>query len=354
MDSVAAIVLAAGMGTRMRSRLAKVLHPLGGRPMLEHVVLSLQQAGVSRVVVVVGHQADEVMEEIEADVEYVVQEEQLGTAHAVMQAREKLAGHPGPILVTCGDTPLYKPQTFRRILEAHRSEAAEATLVAAILDDPSGYGRVIRDPASGEFVRIVEERDIQTAEEASVREVNAGTYCFEGPALFGALDEVGNDNAQREYYLPDALAVVRRRGGKVAVYRLDDPLEAMGVNDRRQLAAAEHALRMRVLEELMQRGVTIVDPRTTYIHSTVRVGQDTTIYPFTILEGETTIGEGCEIGPHAQVRDCVIGDEVVIDTAVVVGCRIGDGATIGPYAYLRSGAVVEPGAKGEAFRGEKE
>lgn len=322
--------------------------------MLEYPIESLQQAGVSRVVVVVGHQADEVMEEIEADVEYAVQEKQLGTAHAVMQARALLEGHQGPILVTCGDTPLYRPETFRSLIETHRESGAQATLLSTYLGDPKGYGRVIRDPASGDFVAVVEERDITSSEVAAIREVNTGTYCFDGPVLFRALEQVGNANAQGEYYLPDALAVIRQGGGKVAVQVLDDPTEAMGVNDRRQLAAVERVLRRRILEKLMLSGVTIVDPETTYIHATVEIGQDTTVYPFTILEGETKIGEACEIGPHAQVRDSIIGDEVVIDTAVIAGCRIGDGATVGPYTYLRPGAVVEAGAKVEAFRVGKE
>lgn len=322
--------------------------------MLEYAIHSVQQAGVSRVVVVVGHQADEVIEEIEADVEYAVQEEQLGTAHAVMQAREKLADHRGPVLVTYGDAPLYRPETFRALIEVHRAEGAQATLLSTCLDEPRGYGRVIRTSERGEFVEIVEERDITTSEIAAIREVNTGTYCFDGPALFRALEQVNNENAQGEYYLPDTLAVIRKSGGKVAIHELDDPTEALGINDRRQLAAAERVLRLRVLDQLMLGGVTIVDPETTYIHSTVEIGKDTTVYPFTILEGETKIGEACEIGPHAQVRDSVIGDEVVIDTAVIAGSRIGDGATVGPYTYLRPGAVVEAGEKVEAFRVGKE
>lgn len=322
--------------------------------MLEYAIHSLQQAGVSRVVVVVGHQAEEVMEEIEADVEYAVQEEQLGTAHGAMQAQEKLAGHRGPVLITCGDTPLYRPETFRALIEAHRAEGAQATLLSTRLEEPRGYGRVVRAPKTGEFLAIVEERDIDSREIAAICEVNTGTYCFDGPALFGALDQVSNENAQGEYYLPDALALIRKGGGKVAIHELDDPTEALGVNDRRQLADAERVLRRRILERLMLSGVTIVDPETTYIHSTVEIGQDTTVYPFTILEGETKIGEACEIGPHVQVRDCVIGDEVVIDTAVLVGSRIGDGATLGPYTYLRPGAVVEAGERVEAFRVGKE
>lgn len=324
----------------MRSELVKVLHPLGGRPMLEHVIDSLHLAGVPRIVVVVGHQAGEVQDEIEADVEYVVQEQQLGTAHAVLQAKEHFAGYDGPLIVTYGDTPLYRPETYRRLIQSHLESGAQATVLSTFLDDPTGYGRVVREKEEGPFREIVEEKDISSEAIRAIREINTGTYCFDARRLFEVLGDVSNANRQGEYYLPDVLPLIGRRGGRVAVEVLADATEALGINDRRQLAEAEAVLRRRVLDRLMESGVTIVDPQSTHIHATVRIGRDTTIHPFTVIEGETTIGSGCEIGPHTQIRDATIGDGAVIDTAVIIGSTIGERAAVGPYTHLRPGSHV--------------
>jgi len=290
-EAVAAVILAAGLGTRMRSRLVKVLHPLAGRPMLAHVIEAVRQAGVPRVVVVVGHQQEAVRRAIGDGVEYAVQEQQLGTGHAVMQAASRLGRHEGTILVTCGDTPLYRPETFRKLIQEHLKSGAKATLLSTVVEDPRGYGRVVRD-AAGRLEAVVEERDISSDQVRAIKEINTGTYCFESPLLFEMLALLRNDNQQGEYYLPDTLRLLRERGHAVGVSRLEDPAEAMGVNDRCQLAAAEKALRARVLQRLMESGVTVVDPDTTYIHPTVKIGRDTTILPFTVIEGATEIGEG--------------------------------------------------------------
>lgn len=339
MEAVAAVILAAGLGTRMRSRLVKVLHPLAGRPMLAHVIDAVREAGVRRVVVVVGHQAEAVRKAIGEDVEYVVQEVQLGTGHAVMQAARLLGGFEGTILVTYGDTPLYRSETYRRLIEEHQRSGAKATLLSAVVDDPTGYGRVVRD-ASGAFSSVIEERDIQSDAIRSIKEINTGSYCFESPLVFEMLAMVRNDNEQGEYYLPDVLALLHERGLPVGIVTLDDPAEALGINDRKQLAAAERVVRERVLNRLMESGVTIVDPGSTYIHPTVRIGKDTTIFPFTVIEGDTEIGEACEIGPHAHLRDATVGSGAVIRGAVVVGARVGEGATVDPFTYLRPGAEV--------------
>ncbi|MBO2521107.1 MAG: UDP-N-acetylglucosamine diphosphorylase/glucosamine-1-phosphate N-acetyltransferase [Firmicutes bacterium] len=347
-EAVAAVILAAGLGTRMRSRLVKVLHPLAGRPMLAHVIEAVRQAGVPRVVVVVGHQQEAVRRAIGDGVEYAVQEQQLGTGHAVMQAASRLGRHEGTILVTCGDTPLYRPETFRKLIQEHLKSGAKATLLSTVVEDPRGYGRVVRD-AAGRLEAVVEERDISSDQVRAIKEINTGTYCFESPLLFEMLALLRNDNQQGEYYLPDTLRLLRERGHAVGVSRLEDPVEAMGVNDRCQLAAAEKALRARVLQRLMESGVTVVDPDTTYIHPTVKIGRDTTILPFTVIEGATEIGEGCRIGPGAHIRDAAIEDGAVIHNAVIVASRVAEGATVEPFVYLRPGSEVGPGARVQAL-----
>lgn len=353
MKAAAAVILAAGMGTRMRSRLAKVLHPVAGRPMLEHVIQAVQAAGISRTVVVVGHQADRVRAEIKADVEYVIQREQLGTGHAVMQAAEALSGYEGPLLVTYGDTPLYRAETYRQLIEEHTASEAAATLLSTLVDDPTGYGRVLRD-SGGEFLAVVEERDIETQAVRAIKEINTGSYCFNAPLLFDMLSLVKNDNQQGEYYLPDVLGLFKQRGMRVGVVVLPDATEALGINDRRQLAVAEGVIRRRVNERWMEAGVTIVDPETTYIHPEVEIGRDTTIYPFTMIEGKTVIGEACRIGPHARIRDCVIQDGAVVETAVAIGSHIGQGAIVEPYTFLRPGSKVAPGERVQAFETRKD
>lgn len=351
--AVAAVILAAGLGTRMRSRLVKVLHPLAGRPLLWHVIEGVRQAGVERVVVVVGHQAEAVQRAIGDRVEYAFQEKQLGTGHAVMQASGALGGFEGTVLVTYGDTPLYRAETYRRLIEEHQRSGAQATLLSTFVDDPQGYGRVVRD-GSGAFGSVVEERDITSDEVRAIKEINTGSYCFEAPLLFEMLSMLKSDNQQGEYYLPDVLTLLRQRGLPVGIATLQDATEALGINDRRQLAAAERALRVRVLDRLMESGVTIVDPESTYIHPTVTIGRDTTILPFTVIEGDTEIGEACVIGPNAHIRDAKVASGVAIHSAVVIQSRIGEGATIEPYTYLCPGSVVDRGARVQALTTRKD
>lgn len=336
MSSVATVILAAGMGTRMRSRQVKVLHPLVGRPMISHVIEAVTQAGSSRVIVVVGHQADRVRAavNVNGNIEFVVQEEQLGTAHAVSQAASALADHDGDVLVTYGDTPLYLPQTYETLIASHRKAGAKATLLSTIVEEPFGYGRVVRDPTSDGFVRIVEQKDIDDPHIETINEINTGTYCFERKALFDALKDVKNDNQQGEYYLPDVFTILRDAKEPIGIEVLADSEEAMGINDRKQLAAADQVLRRRVLDRLMAQGVSIVDPDQTYIHDTVRIGADTTVYPYTVIEGSTVIGEECIIGPHAHLSDAEIGNRAKVEQAVVHRSRVADDEYVLPFTRL--------------------
>lgn len=348
MDSVVAVILAAGMGTRMRSDVVKVLHPIAGRPMVEHVIRAVRESGIERCIVVVGHQADRVRETIERNldtrIEFVEQREQLGTGHAVMQAAEALRDHVGHVLVTYGDTPLYRADTYRDLVAAHVQSGAAGTVLSAHFDDPHGYGRVVRDRESGHFQGIVEQKDITSEEVDRITEINTGTYVFAAPLLFQLLGNLSNDNQQGEYYLPDVLTTMLDRGERVGVHVLSDPTEALGINDRVQLAEADAVITARAIAQLQRSGVTVVDPRRTVIHPGVSIGRDTVIHPFTVIQGKTTIGARCRIGPHAVVSDSTVDDEAIIEGAVVKGSRIGSGAVVEPFVYLKPGSTVEPGA----------
>lgn len=344
MSLVTAVILAAGMGTRMKSDLVKVLHPLVGKPMLEHVIDTVRSAGVPRSIVVIGHQAERVRQSITSPVEFVEQPEQLGTGHAVMQAEKAMTHVTGLVLVTYGDTPLYTPQTYASLIERHRRSGAKATLLSTIVHDPTGYGRVIRGPGGG-FSKIVEQKDISSLDVESVREINTGTYCFDASALFATLRQVRNDNRQGEYYLPDVLRMLSESREKVEVDVLPDSSEALGINDRRQLAEAEQILRRRVLDHLMESGVTIVDPASTYVHSGVVVGRDTVIYPFTSIEGGTVIGDGCRIGPNTRIVDSKLGSSVTIDASNVYESHVHCNAVIGPLVYVPPGSEVREGKR---------
>lgn len=340
---VAAVILAAGKGTRMKSDLPKVLHRIGGRPMAGYVLRAVKEAGVSRVIMVVGHRGEMVAEEFKGEAEIVYQFPQLGTAHALLQAKDALGGFAGDILVVSGDTPLISGDTLKDLLFAHREAGAPATVLTALVADPAGYGRVVRD-ASGGLVKIVEERDA-TAAERGIKEINTGIYCFSSPGLFEKLALVKAENAQKEYYLTDLVEIYVASGQKVAACRAPRPEEIAGINDRRQLAEAGEVLRRRKNEELMLSGVTIVDPASTFIDMDAAVGRDSVIYPFTVLEGNTTVGEKCTIGPWAHLKDVRTGDAVTIFNSVVVESLVEDGCTIGPFAYVRPGCHLQKKVK---------
>lgn len=332
------IVLAAGQGKRMKSKLYKVLHSVGGKPMVGHVMDTVNEASSERTVVIVGHGAEKVKAYLGDVVEYVLQEKQLGTGHAVRQAEALLGSEEGTTIVICGDTPLVQASTLKAMLGLHVKSGAAATVLTASMVHPDGYGRVIRGQ-DGTVQRIVEHKDC-SVEEAKVREINTGTYCFDNRKMFAALSNVKNENAQGEYYLTDVVGLLRESGEVVQGYCTNDAAEAIGVNDRVALAEAERYMRERVNRKHLLNGVTIIDPASTYIEKSVVIGADTLIYPGTILRGETIIGEDCVIGPSADITNCVFKNGTSIKYSAAADSFIGEGSSIGPYANLRPGSKL--------------
>ncbi|GER67645.1 bifunctional protein GlmU [Weizmannia acidilactici] len=338
-----AVLLAAGQGTRMKSKLYKVLHPVCGKPMVEHVADQVLQLDMDKIVTVVGHGAEQVQACLKGKTDFVLQEEQLGTGHAVLQAEPILGKEDGTTLVVCGDTPLLQAQTLKALFEEHEQKKAKVTILTANASDPTGYGRVIRNKA-GLVEKIVEHKDA-TLEERNVREINTGVYCFDNRALFGALKQVSNDNAQGEYYLPDVVSILKSQGEIVVAYHTESMEETLGVNDRVQLAEAERIMRKRINEGHMKNGVTIIDPQQTYIDADVVVGQDTVIYPGTKLSGKTIIGEGCKIGPNSDIMDCIVGNGTEIRQSVAENSEIGAHVQVGPYAHIRPESLIADDAR---------
>jgi bifunctional UDP-N-acetylglucosamine pyrophosphorylase/glucosamine-1-phosphate N-acetyltransferase len=343
MSELVAVILAAGKGTRMKSALPKVLHKVGGKAMVNHVLDAAQTAGARRKIVVVGFGADGVRDALHGEAEFVVQTEQLGTGHAVMQCAELLHDFAGTVLVLCGDTPLLCGDTLAGLYDEHRRQDAAATVLTAHMADPSGYGRVIRDHR-GQVTKIVEHKDA-TETELAVREINTGIYCFETADLFRALSKINCNNKQGEYYLPDVLAVLGGEGKTLCAVATEDCQQTLGINSRLQLAEAEKIMRRRTLLRLLDHGVTITDPDSTFIDDTVAIGPDTVIHPFTWLEGTTQIGSGCEIGPNSRVQDSIIGDHTMLHFTYAHECRIGSGVTVGPYVHLRPNTALADGVK---------
>lgn len=360
------IVMAAGQGKRMNSNHAKVLHHVAGQAMVLYAVdVALQLAG-QRIAVVVGHQADRVRQEIKAGlagkpraeaVNIVEQAEQLGTGHAVMQSRSvfaaEQAARPTQYLILNGDTPLLREQTARNLLEVHQSQGATVTILTAMLDDPSGYGRVIRRDfggagdavASSDVLKIVEDRDA-TSVERGIKEINVGTYVVSGDFLFDALEKLEPDNAQGEFYLTDIVRMAVAQGLRVAAMTLQNPDEGLGVNTRRQLATAEQVIRQQICERWLDAGVTMRDPGSVWLDAGVTIGKDTVLYPNVILEGTTVIGEGTIIGSGVRISDCVIGSDVeILDHCVLREAQVEDKAHVGPFAHLRPGAIMRRNAK---------
>lgn len=343
MSELVTIILAAGKGTRMKSSHPKVLHQVCGKAMVRHVLDAAEAAGSKRNIIVVGFGADEVRAELGNAAEVVVQAEQLGTGHAVLQAEPLLRDERGTVMVLCGDTPLLTGALVKRLYEEHVKAGAKATVLTAVMPDATGYGRVIRT-AAGDVEKIVEHKDA-TEEERAVQEVNSGIYCFEKEALFSALKNVGCDNAQGEYYLPDVLSILRERGEKIWAVAADDYEETLGVNSRLHLAQAEKILRRRKNIELMESGVTLMDPDSTFVDSNVIVGRDTVIYPFTWLEGKTVVGEGCALGPSSRFTDAKIGNSVTAHFVYAHECEIESGATMGPYVHIRPDSHISNDVK---------
>ncbi len=339
----AAIVLAAGAGTRMKSKKPKVAHEILGKPLVRWVVDAAREAGLARVVSVVGHEREQVIPLVEADTDVVVQEERNGTAGAVAVCADALADFDGSLVVLSGDCPLITAGTIAELVRVREEAGAAVVVLTMEPDDPFGYGRIVRDPQGG-VARIVEQKDA-APEEAAIRECNSGFYCFDARALFEALQQVGNDNAQGEFYLTDVLEICRRAGRAVLALPCADAAECLGVNSRIQLAEATKHLQRRINAAHLAAGVTMVDPDQVWIGPDVRIERDVELLPQTFLMGCTQVGEDSVIGPNSRLTDTVVGRGCVVDETVAVEARIDDGATCGPRAYLRPAAHLCEGAK---------
>lgn len=337
------IVLAAGQGKRMKSKQYKVLHQVCGKPMVGHVLDTVKQANSEQIVVVVGHGAEQVMAYVGEGAQFVKQEQQLGTGHAVQQAEALLGSKDGVTIVICGDTPLVQASTIEQMLQLHAQSGAGATILTATFEDPASYGRIIRN-SEGLVERIVEQKDC-TAEEAAVKEINTGTYCFDNKKLFAALSKITNNNAQGEYYLTDVIGILRAAGDVVQGYCTTDIAEAIGVNDRVALAEAERLMRARINRQHLINGVTIIDPASTYIEAGVEIGADTVVCPGVVIKGSTVIGEDCVIGAQSEISNSSIANGVHVKHSVLDKAEVGEASSIGPFAYLRPGSKVGKNCK---------
>lgn len=341
--NAAAIVLAAGAGTRMKSKKPKVAHELLGKPLVRWVVDAARRAGIERIVTVVGHGREQVEPLVEADTQVVAQAEQRGTADAVAVCADALSGATGSVVVLSGDCPYIQPTTIRALIEEREAANAAAVVLTMSPENPFGYGRIIRDE-KGDLARIVEQKDA-TPEEAAVTECNSGIYCFDVEALFAALSKVGSDNAQGEFYLTDVIEISRAAGRAVRALPVADEAECLGVNSRGQLAALTREVQRRINDRLMAEGVTMTDPSLVWVGPDATVERDVEILPMTMLLGSTSVGEDSVIGPNTRLTDTVVGRGCVVDETVAIEARIDDGATCGPRAYLRPGAHLCEGAK---------
>jgi len=337
-DNLEVIILAAGLGTRMKSKTIKILHRAAGRPIIDYVLDLAAELSSNPPVMVIGHQRDDVQKAVNNRARFAIQEEQLGTGHAVLQAAPHAATN-GNVLILSGDVPLTRRETLQRLLDEHERSANALTLLTMRLSDPGMYGRIVRDDSSA-VTRIVEARDA-TDDEKRIDEVNAGIYVFRGDQLFEHLRNLSTNNAQGEYYLTDLLAVLRERGQRVGALVVDDPIEALGVNSRADLAQVDSEIQRRVVEKLMKEGVTFRNPSTAVIDSTVTIGADTVIYPFVTIEGNSQIGSDCVIEPGVHLTNVRTGDNVHIKTGTVAeDAIVEDEASVGPYAHLRPGTKL--------------
>ena len=349
MNPLHLVVLAAGKGTRMKSGLPKVLHAAGGLPLIEHVLRTADTLSPISIVIVVGHQAEAVRGALAGrpKLQFALQEPQLGTGHALLQAGEALAGATGTVVLLSGDVPLLTPATLQALVNRHVETGAAATVLTAMVADPAGYGRIER--RDGEISAIVEHKDA-SQEQRQIREINSGIYAFDLQPLFGSLKQIGSANAQGEYYLPDLVRIYRDRGLAVETVTLDDPGEIFGVNSRKELAQIGQLLKMTRNDALMASGVTIVDPATAYIGPDVAIAPDTVIHPNVYLEGRTTIGSGCEIQCGVRIVNSTLEDNVFINSyCVITDSHVEKGADVGPFAHLRPQSQVGEEAHVGAF-----
>lgn len=342
-----AVILAAGKGTRMKSEKHKVLHEICGKPMIRYILDTLSCLGTSQTIMVTGYMGDTLEQALAGEVTFVRQAEQLGTAHAVMQTGPLLEDLDGITLVLNGDHPLFTKETLQSLIQIHQERNASATVLTAKMADPTGYGRVIRQ-ADGSVSKIVEHKDA-SPEELNVKEINTGTYCFHNQKLFQALQLVDNDNAQGEYYLPDVISILQAQGETIAASQMIDEREAMGVNDRLQLAEAEAYMQQRILKYHMRNGVTIHQPSTVTIEADVEIDADTEVFTGSSLRGTTKIGRGCKIGPQADLFHAQIADHTQIRYSVIEDSDIGSEVKIGPYTYIRPGSKLYAQTKVGAF-----
>ncbi|MDR0921025.1 MAG: bifunctional UDP-N-acetylglucosamine diphosphorylase/glucosamine-1-phosphate N-acetyltransferase GlmU [Lactobacillales bacterium] len=338
MENRYAIILAAGKGTRMKSKLYKVLHEVAGKPMVEHVLTQVEKTHPDEIVTIVGHGAEAVEAQLGDRSKYALQAEQLGTGHAVLQAKDFLAGKSGTTLVISGDTPLLTWETLQNLFEYHASRHSSATVLTAEAPDPTGYGRIIRDHL-GIVEKIVEQKDA-TAEEARITEINTGTYAFDNKLLFESLEKIDTNNAQGEYYLTDIIEILKNDDKTVGAFRMDSFDESLGVNDRKALAEANRIMRERINNYHMSQGVTMIDPASTYIEVGVEIGNDTIIEADVRLKGKTVIGSDVFIGSNSEIVDSTIEDKVKIYQSVIEESVVRTGADVGPFAHLRPKADI--------------
>lgn len=327
-----AIILAAGQGTRIKSKLPKVLHKACGKEMVNHVIDTMRLANIEDVNVIIGKGAELVKENTASrKVSYSLQQEQLGTGHAVKCAKEFLQGKSGVVAIFTGDAPLIKEETVIKLIDTHIKENNFATLLTSVIENPTGYGRIIRN--NDEVEKIVEHKDC-SEEELNVKEINAGMYCFDIESLLESLEKLSNDNAQGEYYLTDVIGILKSENKKIGAM-VTDFEETIGVNSRAELAVVEGILRKRINKKHLDNGVTIIDPNSTYISMDTEIGRDTIIYPNNVIEGKTIIGEDCIIYPNSRISNSIIADLVEIQSSVILDSKIGDNTTVGPFAYVR-------------------
>ena len=332
-----AIILAAGKGTRMKSKYPKVIHKVCGKEMVNHVIDVSKKSGVKDIVAILGHGCDVVKEKLPTDTMIAMQTEQLGTGHAVKMAKDYIKDED-TIVVLCGDTPLIKEETLKRLFDYHLENGYHTTVLTTEVDNPTGYGRIIRDE-NQDLLKIVEQKDANE-EEKLVKEINSGIYCFNGKSLRESLDLLDNNNAQGEYYLTDTIQIMRNKGLKVGAYNGSTIEELMGVNSRVELSRAEDIMRKRINETHMVNGVTIIDTNSTYIEADVQIGNDTIVYPGAMLRGNTIIGSNCIIGMNSNITNSKIGDYTEIENSTIIDSIVGENTNIGPYAYLRPNSNI--------------
>ena len=326
------LILAAGKGTRMKSELPKVIHEVNGIPMISKIIKVLEILKPEENILILGHKKEEVLKVVGENADYVVQTEQLGTGHAVLQAKDKLKDYDGDVMILCGDTPLLREETLKELYKFHKDTDSVTTILTSIYDNPFGYGRIVKE--NGLVKAIVEEKEAD-AEIKKIKEVNAGVYCFKGRELFEALSKITNNNEKGEYYLTDVIGIQVGEGKQVQSYVLIDNIEILGVNSKVELAQASKVLRDRKNIELMEKGDILIDPATVYIEEDVEIGRDTIIYPGAVLQGKTVIGENCQILGASRIVDSILRNNIKVESSVIEDSILENGVTIGPFAHLR-------------------